>query len=148
MNKRRWAIVGIAATLAALAAVAFILIERPRAAPDCDTVRAMLDYNKSHNSRMAEDTSSTPEQEAGIDQYQEWASQIQHYSEKIADPELATHAQRFADLAKQTVILVKAARDETQHSSDRGTPKWVQDYAVIESQTRTELGSLSTRCPS
>lgn len=147
MTKNRWTVAVIIATLAIVASVALIFIERRPESSDCDTVRAMLDYNTAHNSEMAANPDSTTQQEAGIDQYQEWASRIELYSENIADPEIAVHTQRFADLAKQTVTLARKARDETQHSTDRGTPSWVQDYAAIESKSRAEIGALDAKCP-
>lgn len=143
---RRWWIIG-AVVLVTVSTVVVIFLVRAGGQSDCETVRELLDYNKSQSKQIAGPSEPTMQQEAGIGDYEEWAQQVERYAARITDPALEGHAQRFADLANETVAVVKEARAETQQSLDRGVPGWVEDYANIEAETRTELGALDSKCP-
>lgn len=140
----RWALV-VALAVATVTAVAFVIWE-PKTS-DCNLVRTMLDDNETHSREIATKFNSSASEEASISDYQNWATQMQHYAGQITDPQLMPHTERIASLASQTVTLARQARMETLQSNDRGTPNWVQNYASITSETVNEINALEALCP-
>jgi hypothetical protein len=153
MTRERWR-VWIVRTVTAVIAVAVIvtgvwwLIDRHRSHPDCPTVRAMLDYNKSQRHALAKAFRPEEGAQPSLDDYQNWANHMQGYATSITDPALAPHAHRLADAAQQFVSLNAQIRNDTTEPADpEASPPWVQTYATLNQQFNAELGALDKVCP-
>lgn len=144
---RRWWILGLIVLVAASAIVAVLVVSKPGDKLNaCDKVRALLNFNREHNREIAEQSTSA-DQDVSLSIYRDWADQIQKYATEIEDPDLSQHAQQFAELARETVSIVQRAREETQSSRDMGVPDWVEDYSAVESESRSEIAALESKCP-
>jgi len=129
-------------------AAAWWLTSVDQTKPDCPTVRAMIDYNKSKGRILA--NAFNPEQgtEPSVGDYQNWANHLQTYANSITDPDLAPHAHQLADEANQMVTLVRQARNDTSVPADpQAPPPWAEPYAKLSRQFRSELQALDKACP-
>ena len=114
-----------------------------RSNSDCTTVRQLIEFNQRHNEALA--ANSDPN-EAPLSDYEAWAAQLGSYATTITDPQLAPHAKAVADLAGQTVIVVKESRDEAVQTPEPGPPQSAQKYAQVAVQFRNEITALNTAC--
>lgn len=116
-------------------------------ASDCENVQQMIAYNRSHTEKIAAESDAENPSETPISDYSAWAAKMGEYASHIANPDLAAHAEKAADLAGQSVSIVEEARNDSNQPTRSGPPPWVKRYAEIDSQFRAELESLRTACP-
>ncbi len=81
--------------------------------------------------------------------YQAWAEGMQQHAAEVTKPELAEHAQRAAELAEQTVVVIRKFRSE---SSSRDVlnvepPPSAKAYGEVTTELRGELQALESACP-
>ena len=146
MTARRWWLAGMGtAALAAIAVLLCVWLLQDRSDSDCTTVRQLIEFNWNHNETLA--ANSDPNKETPLTDYEGWAAQLGSYATKITDPQLAPHAKAVADLASQTITVVKESRDDAAQIPEPGPPPWVQKYAQLDVQFKNELGALDKACP-
>jgi hypothetical protein len=146
MTARRWWLAGIGTVaFAAIAVLLCVWLLPDRSESDCTTVRQLIEFNQHHNETLA--ANSDPNKETPPSDYEAWAAQLHTYATEITDPQLAPHAEAVADLASQTMSVVKHGQDDTAQSPAPGPPPWVQKYAQLDVQFRNELGALDKACP-
>lgn len=137
-----------AALMVAVASPAMSACSSPdRPTSDCDTVHSMLEFNQSHNERLAAQSTSNEPVETDISDYRAWADELKQRAAKVTDPGLAQHAQEMANLASRTVGVVEQARDDAQSSPPSGPPPWVAEYSALNKQFRAEVSALDAACP-
>ncbi len=142
MSARRWWLVVAALATTVVVALAVVWLTRPSTS-DCATVREILSYNDDHSSMVARNTDGeTPESD-----YQAWAAHLGELADEVTEPDLAEHANRVADLADQTVSVVRQARDDVTRQPETAPPPWVSDYAKLNAEFATEVHLLGQRCP-
>jgi anti-sigma factor RsiW len=148
MSTRRWYLVAAAiAAVAAIVAIVFIWVIPDRPESDCATVHELIDFNQKHNETITAQSDPSHPSETPASDYKSWATQLKSYADEIHDPQLASHAERVAALADQTVTVVNEARDDSTQSPLSGPPPWVQEYAQLNKQFKAELATLQTACP-
>ncbi|MGE2818253.1 hypothetical protein ACQI5H_24400, partial [Mycobacterium heidelbergense] len=149
-NRRTWTL-GILATIIAIASTAAWLTTHQHHAsrsPDCPTVRAMIDYNTTQGQQLGTAFNPDTNTQPSISDYQNWADRMSAYASSIYQPDLAAHANRLADQARQMVALVAQARsDKTVPANPQAPPPWTHAYADLAKQTHTELTALNNACP-
>ncbi|MDT5082605.1 MAG: hypothetical protein QOJ80_7242 [Mycobacterium sp.] len=149
MTARRWYLVAAVAiaAVAAIVAIVFIWIVPNRSESDCPTVHQLIAFNQTHNEAITARSDPNHPSETPTSDYKSWATQLKSYADEIHDPHLASHAERVAALADQTVTVVNESRDDAAQSPLSGPPPWVQEYAQLNKQFKTELAALQTACP-
>ncbi|MDT5063993.1 MAG: hypothetical protein QOK02_148 [Mycobacterium sp.] len=146
MTARRWWLAGIGTVaFAAIAVVLCVWLLPDRSDSDCPTVRQLIEFNQRHNEALA--ANSDPDEETPLSDYEAWAAQVGSYAIKITDPQLAPHAKAVADLASQTITVVKESRDEAVQAPEPGPPPSAQKYAQVAVQFRDEINALNKACP-
>jgi hypothetical protein len=149
MTTRRWYLVAAVAiaAVAAIVAIVFIWVVPDRSGSDCETVHQLIEFNKTHNQAITAQSDPNHPSETPASDYKSWATQLKSYADEIHDPQLASHAERVAALADQTVTVVNEARDDGAQSPPSEPPQWVKEYAQLNKQFKTELSALQTACP-
>jgi negative regulator of sigma E activity len=149
MTARRWWLAGISAAvvIAAIVVVVFVWVLPNRSDSDCTTVRQLIQFNQAHNQKLTAQSDPNDPTETSLSDYESWAAQMRDFATEITDPQLAPHAQQVAELANQTVTVVREARDDSNQSPVSGPPPWVQKYAQMNIEFRKELNDLETACP-
>lgn len=149
MTTRRWWITGAVTVtvLAAIAAAVFIWVVPGRSDSDCAAVRQLLDSNAAHDQAIIAQSDPDNPSETPVSDYRAQATQLKGFADEIADPGLARHAEKVAELADQTVGVVVESRDDANQAPVPGPPAWVQKYADLNSQFKTELAELVAVCP-
>ena len=89
-------------------------------------MRQLIEFNQRHNETLAANSDPNAPSETSLSDYEAWAAQLKTYAAEIADPQVAPHAKKVADLASQTVTVVKQARDDAAQSPQPGPPPWAQ----------------------
>lgn len=146
MTARRWWMAGTGtAAFAAIAVLLCVWLLPDRSGTGCTTVRELIEFNQRHNETLA--ANSDPNKEIPLSDYEAWAAELGSYATKITDPQLAPRAKAVADLASQTVTVVKESRDEATQTLEPGPPPSAQKYAQVAVQFRNEIGSLDKACP-
>ena len=131
------------------AAVATLVIQgcsSTKTDDSCGTARDMINYNKTQTEAIAAKSDPATGTEAGVADYQQWADQLKNYAGKTSGAQ-ATHAQKVADLAGQTVTLVQQARSNNSDPLVAQPPEWVQKYSDTQIQFQRELSALKDSCP-
>jgi hypothetical protein len=149
MTVRRWWVAGSSAAvvLAAIAAVVFVWVLPSRSDSDCTTVRQLIDFNQTHNEKVTAQSDPNDPTETSLSDYESWAEKMRDFATEITDPQLAPHARHVAELASQTVQVVREARDDSNQPPVSGPPPWVQKYAQLNIEFRAALSDLETACP-
>jgi len=146
MSTRRWWLVVAALATTVVVALAVVWLTRP-ATSDCQTVREILSSNDDHSSMVARNTDGETPAETSESDYQTWAAHLGELADEVTEPDLAEHANRVADLADQTVSVVRQARDDVNRQPETTPPPWVSDYAKLNAKFADELHLLGQRCP-
>jgi hypothetical protein len=151
-TRRAWTLRVIAVLIAAAVAgsAAWWLAGRNHASrsPDCAVVRAMIDYSSARGQQFGAAFIPAAGAEPSISDYQDWADHLREYASAIHQPELAAHANRLADQARQMVALVAQAHsDKTVPADPQAPPPWAPAYSELTQQTHTELAALNNACP-
>ncbi|MGX9788712.1 hypothetical protein [Mycobacterium sp. MMS18-G62] len=147
MPRRRWWIGGgvIAAALIVIAVLTVVFLANNRT-PDCTTVRSMITYNDQFNQGIESATAANTQ--PSVEDYQNWASQLEKYAGEIHDQSLAQHANAMADLATRTVSVVKQFRSDpqTDEAPPSAPPQYAKDYAQLGQEFNTNLVALEDAC--
>lgn len=152
ITRRTWTLATLGALIViGLAGTAAWLTSRqhhPDHSPDCATVRAMIDYNTAQAKQLGAAFNPEQDTQPPVSDYQNWADHLGGYAAAIHQPDLADHASRLADHARQMVVLVTHARSNTTVPADpQAPPPWTHAYSELAHQTHTELVALNTACP-
>lgn len=152
ITRRTWTVAIIAAIIViGLAGTAAWLTSRqhhPTRAPDCTTVRAMIDYNTAQTKQLGAAFNPEAGTQPSVTDYQNWSDHMGSYATSIHQPDLAAHATRLADQTRQLVALVAQARSDTTVPADpQAPPPWANAYNQLVKQTHTELVALDNACP-
>jgi hypothetical protein len=148
MTARRWLMAGMGTVaFAAIAVLLCVWLLPDRSDSDCTTVRQLIEFNQHHNETLAAHSDPKNPSETPLSDYEAWAAQLGSYATKITDPQLAPHAKAVADLASETITVVKESRDEAAQTPEPGPPPSAQKYAQVAVQFRNEIGALDKACP-
>lgn len=126
--------------LVVAAAVYFVpkIWEKP--SEQCVPVRALLNFNRQENARLAEKAEVTPAD------YRIWADGLAEKSADITDPELVAHAVRLVALAGRFVTAyAKLGPDPA--AADQKPPKAAFEMSALNDQIGAELQQLEQLCP-
>jgi hypothetical protein len=149
-HRWEWIVRAVTLVIAVAVTVAGVwwLTNRHRSHPDCPTVRAMIDYNKSQRHALAKAFNPEQGSQPSLDDYQNWANHMQAYATSITDPELAPRAHRLADEAQQFVSLNAQIRNDASVPTDpEAPPPWAKTYVNLNQQFNADLRALDRACP-
>ena len=125
-----------------VALVAGVLLYRSfhKAPTDCDTVHAMLDYNKEFNERAKTPAGQDAPAPVSDQQYREWANRLKGYAGQMSDETLSGNATTAADLAGRLAALVPKYRAKPD---DKGLTR---EYAGIGIEFGNAINRLDYAC--
>lgn len=147
MSRRSWWTVGGVVVIVAVVVAVFGIIKATRhATSDCDTVHAMIDYNKQFNKSVEQSANSGDPSGSTEADYQKWAAQLHDYAGRIRDPQLTEPATAVAGLADQMVEVVPKVRAESTAPSAH-TPPSVVEYGRIGRDFKDNFAKLNQACP-
>ena len=137
-------LIAVGVVLVVAVGVAVVILKRPS---DCDTVRSMITHNNEFNEHVESATSRGVQ--TTLDEYRDWASQLDQLSDQIRDPALGEHAHALADLAEQAAAATAKFLDDGGQSADQASPppQYVQDYSRIGKEFDATLSTLDQSCP-
>ena len=139
--RRRFALAGAAAAVAVAAVVLVVWHWRSSTPSDCDTVRALVGYNREFTEQTKTSARTNNPDLSTIEQYRQWAARVKDYAGQLSDPDLAARAESAADLAAKTADLVpryRANPDDVAVS---------RQYANIGIEFGNAITSLNYACP-
>lgn len=130
--------------VAAVALVAGVVLYRSlhKAPTDCDTMHAMLDYNKQFNERAKNPAGQEGPAPVSDQQYREWADRLKEYAGQVSDETLSGNATTAADLAGRLADLVPRYRAKPD---DKGLTR---EYAGIGIEFGNAVNRLNYACVS
>jgi hypothetical protein len=134
--------------LIVVGAVVGFQVLKHKAPPDCDSVRAMINYNKQFGESIEQQAAGDEGTEPAVTRYQVWATKIAGYGAQIRDPQLAERMSNLANLADETVALVPRVRaDDSGSPGSPPAPQDVADYGRIGKEFNSNLVALDQACP-
>jgi hypothetical protein len=148
MTRRRWWIVGgTVLAAAALIAMLCVVLLTHRSPTDCTTVRSMISYNKQFNYNL--EANSETNAQPTVTDYADWASRMHELAGQIHNAALAPQANSLADLADQTVTVVKQFHSDTSSAGSPASapPQYAKDYARLGKEFNANLVALDEACP-
>lgn len=114
---------------------------------DCDTVRAMLDYNTQYNASIQESAQAGDPDGSSLTRYQEWAERLHRYADEVQDQSLARQGDALAQLADETVDFVKTSRAGPARETAADESQDAQNYTRLAEQFREGVMALDQACP-
>ena len=132
---------GVAAAVAVLAVVLAVWHSRSSAPSDCDTVRALVGYNREFTEQTKTSAKTNNPELSTVEQYRQWAARMREYADQLGDPDLTARAQSAAGFAAKTADLVpryRATPDDVEVS---------RQYANIGIEFGNAITALDYACP-
>ncbi len=114
---------------------------------DCDTVRAMLEYNTEFNASIQQSANAGDPEGSSVSRYQEWAERLQQYADEIHDDTLAAEGDTMARLADETVGFVETSRAGPAGDNAVDDAREAQTYANLAEQFQESVTALDQACP-
>jgi hypothetical protein len=140
-------LIGLITNVVIAATAAWWLTTLHHSNPDCQTARAMIDYNKSQDQLLANAFNPEAGTQPSLGDYQNWANHLHDFAARITAPELASHAHKLADDAERMVTLVTQARADTSVLADPSAPPpWAQPYSELAEDFHSQLIALDESC--
>ncbi len=149
---RRWAAAVCAVTAAAGMFIAWRIDEQ---AQPCQTVRALIDFNRTTQASLKAKTHFAPagsyegESVPTDADYQAWIEGMQQHANQVTAPGLAAHAHQAAELARQFMRDMNWANVEMgkQDPLKADLPPPAKVAARINREFDDEMGALEHACP-
>jgi hypothetical protein len=140
MNRKWWWIGAAAIVTIALVAGLLLVLGRGHAGDDCAIVRDMIAVSRDHRTQV--DSQANAGVQPAQDEYEKWAGKLGDLAARVGDPKLAPHAQRMADLARQSVALNPAILAELS-APQPGIGPAAAKYAELNQQFVAEQRELA-----
>jgi uncharacterized protein YecE (DUF72 family) len=141
MTRRRALLVGgvVVAVIAALAGV-WAYRSSHRAPAGCDTVHALIAYNRQFGDKMKSSAGADKAGTVTPQEYRDWAAQVKDYAAGIADPDLSGNAHTAADVAARLADLVPRYRAKPDD------PATAREYAGLGIEFGNAINRLEFSC--
>jgi hypothetical protein len=149
---RRWVAAVCVATAAAGMFIAWRIDEQ---AQPCQTVRALIDFNRTTQASLKAKTHFAPagsyeEDSVPTDaDYQAWIDGMQQHANQVTAPGLSAHAHRAAELAREFMTDMNQANVEMgkQDPLRPDLPPSAKAAGGINREFDDEMGALEHACP-
>ena len=127
--------------------------------PNCKTVQDMISYTRLESADLAGDDAWLQRGQgvlSGVEDYQEWAIQMQHYAAQVKDteknPHLAEYAQRLAADSStivflRSLVLMRSLVVDRGEPPDEDPPPWMEQYNYLGYNSDEGVDALSNECP-
>lgn len=150
--RRRWVAALCVGVLAGGIDVTWSIQSR---AQPCRAVRAMIDFNRTTQASLQAKTripaaGSHDELTVPADaDYRYWADGMRQRAGRVGAPGLAVHAHRAADLAQQSLTVMKQMQEQAaaQDPLSRQVPASAYTFAVINREFTGQMRALQDACP-
>lgn len=156
LPRGRALLISIAAVTAVVLVVAALTaIANGGQSNGCRAVGELLRFNDSQMELMRSRThipsaGSYDEPSAPtVGDYKAWADGMKRHAAEVTEPGLTTHAQRAAELAKQSVLAIEQFRSEsdTRDLLDMSLPPSAESYAQVTAELDEQMQALEEACP-